>query len=182
MAYYVPTAEAPPRRESLAKTPLAHSHPSTPARLPAPPEDSEEEDLDDDDEDTSVADTAETFDTANTYTGVSYRFPTSGGSGNLARTAGLAGTVSPGTPVGLSGGGTPISHGGSGAATGTDTGTGTSTPSKSMAGVASTSVGPSMAGVASTSTGMGVERMDLSTPTGSIGSNGSRGPLTGSYF
>lgn len=153
MAHYVPTADAPPRRESLANTGLAHSHPSTPARLPPAHEDSDEE-LDDESERASLAATAETGDTEDTYTGVSYRFPTSGANSNLAGVA----SPSPGSTPGV---GTP--------------GVG------SMAGVASTSVG-SMAGVASTAVGVGGVGADLSTPTGSIGSNGSRGPQPGSYF
>lgn len=74
MAYYVPTAEAPPRRESLAKPGIALSHPSTPARLPPPREDgSDDEDV------TSIAETYMTGNagTDETFTHVSYQFPTS---------------------------------------------------------------------------------------------------------
>ncbi|GMK56228.1 hypothetical protein CspeluHIS016_0300680 [Cutaneotrichosporon spelunceum] len=74
MAYYVPTAEAPPRRESLAKTGVASQQP-TPARFASQPEEHEEESNEDNG---SIAETYTTgrSDTDETLTNVSYRFPT----------------------------------------------------------------------------------------------------------
>jgi GNAT superfamily N-acetyltransferase len=96
MAYYVPTAAAPPRRESLAKPVpgVAPSHPSTPARLAPPHEDGS------DDED--VASIAETYMTGHTgtdetFTNVSYRFPTSSSTPSRPGVGpGVASTLGPG--------------------------------------------------------------------------------------
>ncbi|BEI96539.1 hypothetical protein CcaverHIS631_0201280 [Cutaneotrichosporon cavernicola] len=77
MAYYVPTAEAPPRRESLAKPGLA-SQPSTPVRFPPQPEEKEDDEDGGDEDIVSIAETYMTDNTGTdeTFTNVSYRFPT----------------------------------------------------------------------------------------------------------
>ncbi|KLT40968.1 RhoGAP-domain-containing protein [Cutaneotrichosporon oleaginosum] len=129
MAYYVPTAEAPPRRESLAKPSpgLASSHPATPTRLAPPREDS-------DDDTASIAETymTGTTGTDETFTNVSYRFPTTPRGGTLG-----PGVASTAPEMGLS---------------------------------------PSVGGP-------GDQPVDLTTPTGSVGSAGSaRVQERGSYF
>lgn len=100
MAYYVPTADAPPRRESLAKTGLPTAPASTSVRPPMPVAESDEDDMYSDTASDRVslaetAETTETADTEDTFTGVSYSFPTSGGNTNLAGVASPASTASP---------------------------------------------------------------------------------------